>query len=251
MMGFGLLSGFFIVSKAQWAEKNTSKNLVWTGLSLGPSRKAYTHWRSPRRCVPFPGALSFTHSLSSSPPDSAIKSLTPLTLHRLFFNEQHALTLMAEKSILGNNDIDDVRWLCSLTESELDLLMGLKNLVNMRAKKIGHEALAKNFDLRMLRALKLLSEISILAGVTFMKHLKEQLKEVPATSGFDCNLLKQNLSSSLGSMTVDELYPYICSDQRKRIADKKCPPPKGRKPATEDFIKTCINGQRAYCGCLL
>ncbi|XP_011090152.1 uncharacterized protein LOC105170916 isoform X3 [Sesamum indicum] len=117
---------------------------------------------------------------------------------------------MAEKSILGNNDIDDVRWLCSLTESELDLLMGLKNLVNMRAKKIGHEALAKNFDLRMLRAL----------SVTFMKHLKEQLKDVPATSGFDCNLLKQNLSSSLGRMTIDELYPYICSDQRKRIADK-------------------------------
>ncbi|KAK4408298.1 hypothetical protein Sango_0410800 [Sesamum angolense] len=73
---------------------------------------------------------------------------------------------MAEKSILGNNDIDDVRWLCSLTESELDLLMGLKNLVNMRAKKIGHEALAKKFDLRMMRAL----------SVTFMKHLKEQLK---------------------------------------------------------------------------
>ncbi|XP_020552654.1 uncharacterized protein LOC105170916 isoform X4 [Sesamum indicum] len=119
---------------------------------------------------------------------------------------------MAEKSILGNNDIDDVRWLCSLTESELDLLMGLKNLVNMRAKKIGHEALAKNFDLRMLRAL----------SVTFMKHLKEQLKDVPATSGFDCNLLKQNLSSSLG------FY-------------RKCLPPKGRKPATEDSIKTCIN----------
>ncbi|XP_011090150.1 uncharacterized protein LOC105170916 isoform X1 [Sesamum indicum] len=127
---------------------------------------------------------------------------------------------MAEKSILGNNDIDDVRWLCSLTESELDLLMGLKNLVNMRAKKIGHEALAKNFDLRMLRALSMFFYRTYQNCVTFMKHLKEQLKDVPATSGFDCNLLKQNLSSSLGRMTIDELYPYICSDQRKRIADK-------------------------------
>ncbi|XP_011090151.1 uncharacterized protein LOC105170916 isoform X2 [Sesamum indicum] len=129
---------------------------------------------------------------------------------------------MAEKSILGNNDIDDVRWLCSLTESELDLLMGLKNLVNMRAKKIGHEALAKNFDLRMLRALSMFFYRTYQNCVTFMKHLKEQLKDVPATSGFDCNLLKQNLSSSLG------FY-------------RKCLPPKGRKPATEDSIKTCIN----------
>ncbi|KAI3461145.1 hypothetical protein Pfo_017808 [Paulownia fortunei] len=114
---------------------------------------------------------------------------------------------MDEKIVLGNNDIDDVRWLCSLTESELDLLMGLKHMVNMRAKKIGHEALAKKFDLRMLRALSFI----------FMEHLKGQLKDVPVTSGFECNLLKQNLSGSFGNMTVEDLYPYICSDKRKRI----------------------------------
>ncbi|KAG6428179.1 hypothetical protein SASPL_112430 [Salvia splendens] len=58
---------------------------------------------------------------------------------------------MDAKDVLGNNDIDDVRWLCSLTETELDLVIGLKNLVNMRANKIGHEDLAKKFDLHMLR----------------------------------------------------------------------------------------------------
>lgn len=33
--------------------------------------------------------------------------------------------------------------------------MGLKSMVHMRAKKIGHEALAKKFDLRMLRELSM------------------------------------------------------------------------------------------------
>ncbi|PIN13897.1 hypothetical protein CDL12_13479 [Handroanthus impetiginosus] len=116
---------------------------------------------------------------------------------------------MDEKRVLGNNDIDDVRWLCSLSESELDLLMGLKNMVIMRAKKIGHESLAKKFDLRMLRAL----------SFTFMEHLKGQLKDIPASSGFDCNLSKQNISSIFAIMTLEDLYPYICPDRRKRIAD--------------------------------
>lgn len=39
-------------------------------------------------------------------------------------------------------------------------------------------------------------------------------------SDFDCNLLKQNLSGSFARMTVEDLYPYICSDQRKRITER-------------------------------
>ncbi|KAL6499644.1 hypothetical protein OROGR_027554 [Orobanche gracilis] len=134
---------------------------------------------------------------------------------------------MVTKKVLGNNDIDDVRWLCSLSESELDLLMGLKNMMNMRAKKIGHEVLAKKFDLRMLRALCFI----------FMEHLKGQLKDVPVASGFDCNLLKQNVADSFSSMTIEDLDPYICSDQRKRIADmfsEDMHPSRKQKQATED-----------------
>ncbi|EYU35926.1 hypothetical protein ABFS83_14G220600 [Erythranthe nasuta] len=116
---------------------------------------------------------------------------------------------MDKQIALGNNDIDDVRWLCSLTESELDLLMGLKHMANMRAQKIGHESLAKNFNLRMLRELSFI----------FMEHLKGQLKDVQEASAFDCNLSKQNVSASFASMTVEDLYPYICSDQNKRIAE--------------------------------
>ncbi|XP_042047431.1 uncharacterized protein LOC121793488 [Salvia splendens] len=110
---------------------------------------------------------------------------------------------MDAKDVLGNNDIDDVRWLCSLTESELDLLIGLKNLVNMRANKIGHEDLAKKFDLHMLRTFSFI----------FMEHLKGQQKDLPVASS---NLLKQSLSGSFASMTAEDLHLYLYKDYRKR-----------------------------------
>ncbi|XP_073269770.1 uncharacterized protein [Primulina huaijiensis] len=116
---------------------------------------------------------------------------------------------MYKQSVLENNDVDDVRWLCSLTESELDLLTGLKNLVYLRAKKIGHEDMAKKFDLRMLRTL----------SFNFMENLEGRLKDVLGTTGFGSNILSQNLSGDFGSMTIKDLYPFISSNKRKRIAD--------------------------------
>ncbi|XP_073024857.1 uncharacterized protein [Primulina eburnea] len=116
---------------------------------------------------------------------------------------------MYKQSVLGNNDVDDVRWLCSLTESELDLLTGLKNLVYLRAKKIGHEDIAKKFDLRMLRTL----------SFNFMENLEGRLKDLLGTTGFGSNILSQNLSGDFGNMTIEDLHPFICSDKRKRIAD--------------------------------
>ncbi|CAA3022479.1 uncharacterized protein LOC111400869 isoform X1 [Olea europaea subsp. europaea] len=116
---------------------------------------------------------------------------------------------MDEQSILGNNHIEDVRWLCSLPESELDFLMGLKTLIHQRAKKIGHEALVKKFDLQTLRAL----------SFVLMENLKGELKELSATSGIECNLLSHNLDGSFSSMKIEELIPFICSDRRKRISD--------------------------------
>ncbi|XP_022884080.1 uncharacterized protein LOC111400869 isoform X1 [Olea europaea var. sylvestris] len=119
------------------------------------------------------------------------------------------INLMDEQSILGNNYIEDVRWLCSLSASELDFMMGLKTLIHQRAKKIGHETLVKKFDLRTLRAL----------SFVLMTNLKGQLKNLSATSSFECNLLNHNLSDSFSSMKIEDLIPYICSDRRKRIAD--------------------------------
>ncbi|RVW91667.1 hypothetical protein CK203_024252 [Vitis vinifera] len=59
--------------------------------------------------------------------------------------------------VLGSNRLEDVNWLCSLYDSELDMLISLKMMVLRRAKVIGHEDLAEKFDLKLLRALGMLS----------------------------------------------------------------------------------------------
>ncbi|KAL2557245.1 Uncharacterized protein Fot_01984 [Forsythia ovata] len=163
---------------------------------------------------------NFSSTPLSSPQPRFQRSPIPVATNRLRRSPHHQFrhkplivssisSLHNTKSILGNNHIEDVRWLCSLSESELDFLMGLKTLIHQRAKKIGHEALVKKFDLRTLRAL----------GFVLMENLKGQLKDLSATSGFECNLLNHNLNGSFSSMTIEDLIPYICSDRRKRIAD--------------------------------
>lgn len=74
-----------------------------------------------------------------------------------------------EEDILGGNDPEDVSWLCSLSESELDMLIGIKNLVIQRTRVIGREHLANKFDLKMLRAI----------GFVLVEHLRGQIKEMP------------------------------------------------------------------------
>ncbi|KAH9621226.1 hypothetical protein KSS87_004561, partial [Heliosperma pusillum] len=54
---------------------------------------------------------------------------------------------------IEDNRPEDVRWLLSLSEPELDLLITLKELALQRAKVIGLENLANKFDLKILRAL--------------------------------------------------------------------------------------------------
>ncbi|XP_028770552.1 uncharacterized protein LOC114727931 isoform X2 [Neltuma alba] len=48
---------------------------------------------------------------------------------------------------------EDVSWLCSLSTSEIDMLINLKLYVRHRAKMIGYEELAEKFDLKVLRAI--------------------------------------------------------------------------------------------------
>ncbi|XP_028055338.1 uncharacterized protein LOC114259492 isoform X2 [Camellia sinensis] len=124
---------------------------------------------------------------------------------------------MAEEDLLQDNRIEDVCWLCSLSESELDMLSSLKMLVLRRAKVIGHEALAKKFDLKMLRVLSFI----------LMEHLKGELKDssvipslVESSTFLDrCNLLNCNPNGSFGNMSIEELRAYVGSDKRKRMAE--------------------------------
>ncbi|CAO2812805.1 unnamed protein product [Amaranthus hypochondriacus] len=99
---------------------------------------------------------------------------------------------MDEIKFIGHNNPEDVRWLFSLSETELDLLISLKKLAHKRALCIGHESLAQNFDLKTLRVL----------GFIVMQQIKEQVDGLQLTglngsnNLFDgCNLLKLDLEN--------------------------------------------------------
>ncbi|KAF7825595.1 uncharacterized protein G2W53_016759 [Senna tora] len=99
---------------------------------------------------------------------------------------------------------EDVTWLCSLSESEIDMLCSLKLLILRRAKMIGHKELAEKFDLKMLRAIALV----------LMEYLKAQVKDsslipdVVKSADFldSCNLLK---CVNEGVMSIEDLSEKI------------------------------------------
>lgn len=117
--------------------------------------------------------------------------------------------------MIGDNRIEDVRWLCSLSESELDLLISLKEMAIRRASFIGHESLANNFDLKMLRGL----------SFVLMQVLKEKLGDIPqmAESIAGCvdrlNVVRHEISEEFREMSAEELMAYIGSDKKKRISE--------------------------------
>ncbi|XP_040865453.1 uncharacterized protein [Glycine max] len=119
--------------------------------------------------------------------------------------------------------VEDVAWLCSLSESEIDMLISLKLLIIQRAKMMGCKELASKFNLKMIRAIALV----------LMGHLKEEIKDsslipnmVKSTSFLDaCNLLKcsnevdaniDELSTSLGADIETFLRSPPTSKQKKQ-----------------------------------
>ncbi|KAJ6703355.1 GAMMA-TUBULIN COMPLEX COMPONENT [Salix viminalis] len=106
---------------------------------------------------------------------------------------------------------EDIRWLCNLSESELDMLIRLKSLILHRAKVLGHDELAKKFDLPTLRAV----------GLFLMGYLKGRVKDLSNVQGLSklaafpdwCNLLKGNPGDD---SSIEELKASIVIDERKR-----------------------------------
>ncbi|KAH7537125.1 hypothetical protein FEM48_Zijuj03G0058600 [Ziziphus jujuba var. spinosa] len=121
------------------------------------------------------------------------------------------------EAILGNNRLEDLSWLCSLSESELDMLISLKLLVLQRAKIIGNEELAQKFDLKMLRALVLV----------LMEYAKEKVESLcpglaNSTAFMDCcNLLKVDVEDIL---SIEELKACMGYDLKKRHGKRKVRP---------------------------
>ncbi|KAL8150995.1 hypothetical protein V2J09_020803 [Rumex salicifolius] len=118
---------------------------------------------------------------------------------------------MEKEQAVEHNRREDLRWLLSLSESEIELLISLKKLVIQRAKVIGHGALAEKFNIKMLRVL----------GFIVMQHAKNQIKDlsIPGLSESAALLNASNLLNcdlkvgvnSDGDLEVDKLI-----DQRKR-----------------------------------
>uniref|UniRef100_A0A2P2JK77 Uncharacterized protein MANES_02G204000 n=1 Tax=Rhizophora mucronata TaxID=61149 RepID=A0A2P2JK77_RHIMU len=119
------------------------------------------------------------------------------------------------QEVLGNNSLEDASWLCSLSETELDMLISLKMLVLQRARVIGHNKLAEKFDLKMLRAL----------AFVLMEHLKGKFEDLPQIPGLTkctpfmdgCNLLK---CDHAGILSIEQLKACIGIVERKRAAKR-------------------------------
>ncbi|XP_062093289.1 uncharacterized protein LOC133799289 isoform X2 [Humulus lupulus] len=124
--------------------------------------------------------------------------------------------------IFRNNSVEDVSWLCSLSESELwletscqDMIISLKMLVLQRAKLFGQDQITKKFDLKILRAL----------GLIMMEYVKEKVKEKSLVAGLgesvafldSCNLLKCDVENILDS---EEVLNCIAAKSRKRHANR-------------------------------
>ncbi|KAH7512128.1 hypothetical protein FEM48_Zijuj12G0057700 [Ziziphus jujuba var. spinosa] len=117
--------------------------------------------------------------------------------------------------VLRNITLEELGWLCSLSESELDMLICLKLLVLHCATMIGDEELAQKFDLKMLRA------IGMYAGFILMEYAKKNVESLcpglaNSAAFMDCyNLLKFGGEDIL---SIKELKTCIGYDSKKRCA---------------------------------
>ncbi|XP_058071975.1 uncharacterized protein LOC131220963 [Magnolia sinica] len=118
---------------------------------------------------------------------------------------------------LRGSQLEDVAWLSSLSDSELDVLISLKKLAIQRAKNIGYENLGNKLDLKMLRAL----------GFILLEYLKEDVKNASVFSSPDkastflegCRLLTSNREGGFGSMDIDDIRASI-RVKRKRDEER-------------------------------
>ncbi|XP_010447049.1 PREDICTED: uncharacterized protein LOC104729747 [Camelina sativa] len=119
--------------------------------------------------------------------------------------------------ILKNNRTDDLTWFCSLSESELDLLISLKKLATQRAIISGHQELADKFDLKLLRAL----------GLVLMENVRKKIEDdtclapsvVHQLSLLDsCNLVETHVDGTIGT---EEILSEICNKNSKKKSRKR------------------------------
>ncbi|KAI0511142.1 hypothetical protein KFK09_011766 [Dendrobium nobile] len=115
---------------------------------------------------------------------------------------------------------EEIEWLASLSEYELDFLISLKDLATTRAKNIGHTGLTQKFDLKVLRAL----------AFVLLEYFKDRLRNTPnvpadklleALSG--CRLLDidgdENADIMTSASKSSSKDVSFASSRRKRMWD--------------------------------
>ncbi|CAA7048929.1 unnamed protein product [Microthlaspi erraticum] len=122
------------------------------------------------------------------------------------------------KEILKNNKTEDLTWFCSLSESELDLLISLKKQAVQRAKISGLEGLAEKFDLKMLRAL----------GLVLMGYARKRVQDDTSLAASavhqltlldECKLLKTNADDD--TVDIEEILTEIFIKKSRRKSRKR------------------------------
>uniref|UniRef100_A0A1J3GP46 Uncharacterized protein n=1 Tax=Noccaea caerulescens TaxID=107243 RepID=A0A1J3GP46_NOCCA len=121
------------------------------------------------------------------------------------------------REILKNNRTEDITWFCSLSESELDLLISLKKLAVQRAKISGQEEIAEKFDLKMLRAL----------GLVLMDYFRKRVQDDTSLAASvvhqlrlsdECNLLKTHVDDTID---IEEILTEIFIKKSRRKSRKR------------------------------
>ncbi|KAJ0666947.1 hypothetical protein HanPI659440_Chr17g0672401 [Helianthus annuus] len=136
----------------------------------------------------------------------------------MFLGQNNKICSNEKNGKLGKNRIEDIRWLCALSNSELNILISLRKMPTRRqssilkkkgarkASVIKHKSLSKKFDLKMLKDL----------SFVLMQGVKERLVDVPQMARL--HLAKYEISEEVWEMGVEELMAYIHPDKRKRIS---------------------------------
>ncbi|KAE9455885.1 hypothetical protein C3L33_12213, partial [Rhododendron williamsianum] len=125
---------------------------------------------------------------------------------------------MAKEDLLRDCRIEDVRWLCSLSESELLLWPSTYYCLL---------SLMTHSKLFCILRIICLFKILPMTGFILMEHLKGQLKDVSIIPGLaesssfldGCNILNSKLSDTFSTMDIEELRSFVGTDQRKRLAE--------------------------------
>lgn len=124
---------------------------------------------------------------------------------------------MEGRVFIGNNRCEDVNWLCSLSEAELDYLISLKKFALQNGEVVKHESLAKKLDLKMLRFL----------GFFIGQCVKGSSKDCEMTEAGPseevlnaCNLLKSNQAGTVPDRISEELMQYVEIGKIKRTSER-------------------------------